>query len=302
MKIHGMMIAMVLGIGALSTGCEEQGAGTSKFASALKKVSGHIATTEGTPKISAVVGSGATKQRLKAVIDKATNRFTISDLPAGAKSIIVEQGGRTRMVEFAVNKAAPDKRSAAIPETNLVREELDLGTLREEGERLVAEHNPFETVLDTDGDGVMDFQDDDIDGDGILNEQELDSLFGDVPGYEGWGWDDEWVLEEFDCDGNGIVDWEQPDFAAECWAESWSDFWGDDYWEGEDYWSDCDCDDGYDDDYGYDDEYGYDDDDGYDDDYGYDDDGSYDDDYGYDDDGSDDYGYGDSDDGYGADW
>ena len=279
MKFRFALITGLVGVSLMAfQGCEETGTnnGASKFSRALNQVTGRVTGgTGGTPKITAIVGSGNAKQQVRAIVDQATNRFRLDNLPVGTKSVVIEQAGKARTVKFPVNQAAQGKLSALIPETNLTAESVDLGDVSMDatGDHYVAQRNPFESVLDTDGDGKMDYFDDDIDDDGVMNFDDLDSLFGDDwSDYANWGWDDDFMLDDFDCNGNGVADWEEGYYDASCWEEAWDQFWGDDYWSSEDYYYSDDSDYGYDDgsDYGYDDgsddydDYGY-------DDYGYDD-------------------------------
>lgn len=154
--------------------------------------------------------------------------FVVRDLPAGAKFVRVEIDGVRYSVKFPKSPGGP--LSTIIPETNLVGDSFDLGELELDGNHAVASRNPFAALIDTDLDGVFDYNDDDIDGDGLMNGEDGD-VYGDFAEYLGWDWDEE-ASDAWDEDNDGVCDWDDPDNADDEWAEAFDDAdpfsdWGD---------------------------------------------------------------------------
>lgn len=154
--------------------------------------------------------------------------FVLDNLPAGAKFLRVEVDGVRYSVKFPKSPGGP--LSSLIPETNLVGDSLDLGELERDGDHLVASRNPFEILIDTDLDGIFDYNDSDIDGDGLSNLDDTD-VYGDFSEYQGWNWDEE-AADAWDTDNDGVADWDDPDSGDEGWADAFDDAdpfsdWGD---------------------------------------------------------------------------
>jgi hypothetical protein len=224
-------------------GCGEAESGGGKFASALRSVSGNIGKLKGNKvKICAIVGAGANQQRIPAVVDAAAGKFSFNDLPAGPKTLAVEQDGQVRTVAFPLNEQENAPSAEVIPETRLASDTFDLGDVEiDEGSgRVVVQNNPFAELVDTDADGLFDFFDDDIDGDGLFNWDD-DIFFGEEwEEYADWAWSDEEIfLDEWDCDQNGIPDWEQYDIDWSAVGCDYNSEW-EDYWEDEDVWDEYD--------------------------------------------------------------
>lgn len=234
---------------ALTAGACSSSDGNTNLQSRLRSLTGSVGGLGGSTKakISAIVGSGEAKRQIPATLDSATGQFRFEDLPPGPKSIVVEQGGTSRTVKFGLSKET-GKRTAVIPETQLAKESFDLGdlTMAATGDYVTAERNPLEMLIDTDGDGLFDFFDEDIDGDGLFNWDD-EAFFGEWEDYSDWGWDaEDFYVSDWDCDGDGYLDWEDwsDDLSADVcgWEEDWDSYWEDEYWETYDdgYWEDYD--------------------------------------------------------------
>jgi hypothetical protein len=162
--------------------------------------------------------------------------FEFDKLPPGSKTIIADLDGKIITLKFPKNSRPNSPDTDLIPEEPFIVDEtfgvryvsvqlladglewqthhvsFDLGTisLSADGHKLVSEHNPLE-ASDEDHDGKPDYYDTDIDGDGIDNEVDSDPWGKD---YVGWSWGKE-ADSEFDSDGDGIPDWEDPDTSAD---------------------------------------------------------------------------------------
>ncbi len=219
MQRIALVVSASAALAAGSVGCSSSGSGSPSGAARITTVRGQLGSLAGkNVRVAGVVKgkqySAKLTQAGKADGAAAGVQFTISNLPEGPKSIVVEIDGHTIAVQFPKSHARSDAFAEMIPETHLASATVDLGDLVFDGDALTCTQNPFDTVLDTDADGIMDFDDDDIDGDGTENWDD-ESSFGDDEEYADWGWT-EAVDDSADADGDGEASWDE---------EGWS--WGD---------------------------------------------------------------------------
>lgn len=265
--------AMLFGLGLVAPGCDGDGE-LGQLGTRIRTVTGKLVGAGGqTVKLGAMVDGKLIPATLKGarVGDGKTGvtEFSINDLPAGAKTLVAEIGGQTRTFKFPRSKQAKGSMAAMIPETQVTSETIDLGavSLTSDG-HMESENNPFETNLDTDGDGTFDYYDEDLDGDGQDNLEDL-NMYGDFDEYADWGFDEEMLSDLFaqlDGNGDGVIDLDEVFAALEsfnvcadddiaCWEELLG-LDGSEYGDDGSY-DDSGSDDDYDDDsedygYGYD--------------------------------------------------
>ncbi|MDX9719486.1 MAG: hypothetical protein RBU37_01975 [Myxococcota bacterium] len=170
-------------------------------------------------KVSMVVG--ANKTAIPAKVNPKAKEFAFTGLPAGDKTLLIDLGNGPLPVKFP-KASGVDAWAAFLPDLPVLSSLLDsngmyaleLGLLTlsdDETAFIVAEqYSPFR-FFDTDGNGTIDWSDDDIDGDGIPNLED-ETPFGEE--WMDWGWLDE-VVDDFDADGDGTPDWEDEDFTGD---------------------------------------------------------------------------------------
>ncbi len=226
-RVRAALIFLVPALCLLLAGCEGEPEGSGVGINKKAK----LATLEGKLtflgagqkfKLSLLVG----QKRVKATMNGKAGGFRFEGLPAGAKTLLAQFGGKTRVLKFPKSSSDPSRMSSVIPDTKVASPSFNLGKLTlpaargagkadgadgDDALHIVAENNPLETLLDTDGDGQFDYFDDDIDGDGSPNAQD-ENPYGEE--MEGWGWDEEYI-DAWDEDGDGTADWDDPDSEPE---------------------------------------------------------------------------------------
>ncbi len=217
-------LSLLLSLGLFTLGCEDdpkKGDGINSGAR-LAKLEGKLTFLgkNSDAKVSVMAG----KEQVKGSFNPTTKKFEFNDLPPGPKTLVVQKGGKTFGLKFPKsNKEGQGKMASVIPDTQPLKEDksIDLGNLKlaEGGTHFQAENNPL-GQLDTDGDSISDYEDEDLDGDDILNWEDENPWGDEWADEDAWmseyGWDDEgteWLDEYWDMDGDGIADWEDADGA-----------------------------------------------------------------------------------------